>query len=182
MQNMSLVDEVVGIVAAYYVKELGMSLNVAMKPICFCVHNPKCSVVGCIPMTVPDAHNNHLQIHISSIISPGWYPNQLLYQYSHELWHAYEFSQYGLSYPWQVFEDRIEPYAYAASLCALSQGMIPERILPRTSQDAYFKAIVASDSKRDMYAPGASIAKEVGYDLKKLYEQYQQIIAPQILG
>jgi hypothetical protein len=181
MQNVELANQVIRIVTEYFQNKLGKPLSISLKPTCFCMHNPECRIGGDGPMAVPDVGNKNVQIHINSNISL-WYPGQLLYQYAHELWHAYEFAQFGINYSWEAFKDRIEPYAYAASLCALSERMMPQYILSDESQRVYFEAEKDAGPERSIYSPGAKLAGEVGYDLQKLYKQYLQTVSPQIVS
>lgn len=177
-QNRYLAHQIVGIIDDYYRKEIDEPVRISMKPLCFCVQEADCTVADYSPITVPNIQGNCLQIHINATLTPLWYPNQLLYQYSHELWHAYEFSLYGINYPWQAYESHTEPYAYAASLCTLAQKLIPSYISDQASQEDYFAGV---RPEKEIYAPGAKLAEDASYSLRKLYEQYRRTISPQVL-
>lgn len=181
-QEVERANGIFELVTEYYRRELGANLQVPMRPTCFCKHDPSCGNRSDVPMTVPDVLNNCIQIHITSAISPNYYPSQLVYQYAHELWHAYEFDKYGVNYPWQTSMQLTEPYAHAASHCALSERFIPGHILPDAAQQSYFEAEKVSVPNDPMYIPGVKLAEEVGYSLQKLHSRYNAVVVPQIMS
>jgi hypothetical protein len=178
MEHITQIDQVIATITAYYELRLGRPLELTLAPTCFCTHT-QCGITINQPMAVPDADEDTIQIHVTTTISPDWFPSQLLFQYAHELWHAYEFAQYGIDYPWRRFESLIEPYAYAASLCGLYAIRLP--FLSHEAQEDYFRVTSVEIPGYAVYRPGVPLAKSVDYNLRKLDKQYQNIIAPQIL-
>lgn len=174
------VSELVAIIKAFYENELG-PLRIGLHPICFCPNNPECIHSGHGPNTIPCLPDNKVEIHINSSVYPDWYPSQIVYQLAHELWHAYEFSRFGITYSWQKYEKETEPYAHAASLCVLAQNLIPEKFLAKKFQIDYFNTTKFKPTERKIYDPGIKIAADARYDLKKLMKAYEIKVVPLIL-
>lgn len=179
MSNRSSADVLVNLLLTYYRNELQV-LNVNLEEVCFCPNNPECTVKDLSPIAIPTIEANKLKIHINSETVSSWYPAQIVFQLSHELWHAYEFSRYGIAYPWRNFEKDGEPYAHAASLCVLSDTIIPERFLSIEQQKRYFDAQKLDISVRSIYRPGIKIARDVNYNFRELCNTYNAEVAPLI--
>jgi len=179
MQNKELVNKVINIVKKYYKNEF-QSLNIGLERICFCQNDSSCTVKNYSPITIPEIETNKVKIHINSEIDPSWFPSQIVFQFSHELWHAYEFSRYGVEYPWKDFEKETEPYAYAASLCILSENIIPKKIYSLKSQKQYFDDRKLETPEKPVYEPGVKIAQDINYNFKKLCSMYNKRVVPLI--
>jgi hypothetical protein len=152
-------------------------LEIAQEPICFCELNG-CVLLDQSPMIVPSPSLSSVGIHLSTSVSPDYYPAQLLYQYSHELWHAYEFQRYGIDFNWKKYEKLNEPYAYAASLCLLSKNIIPADIYSDEQQTDYYIQARENIPLRVEYQPGVNLARLVGYDLSNLFRKYLAEVDP----
>lgn len=166
--------EITRIVGEFYKSRIG-SLSLSIADICLCTIREDCSNSHDGPLTVPGYAEDapSVVIHIKSDLVSSIYPCQIVYQFSHEIWHAYEFAIHGINYDYEHHKYTSEPYAHAASLCILSECIMPDAIMPNSSQVKYFNnAKDNTESIREIYRPGVSLAKSVDYDINKLLDAY----------
>jgi len=130
------------------------------------------------PWTQPRLAHNDVVVHVTAAaIGSGdpTAPMQVLLQYSHELWHSYEFlSWWGINHDWQGIREIVEPFAHAASLCILHDNILGD--VPVAQQMDYLRRVLSGEGVDELRMPGVPIAVRWSYQLQEVKRCYDRVM------